>query len=212
MCETAGHRLIRFAELTGRGEQVVHMRRGMGRAAKWAVPVGVLVVVVAVLWAGLNGSGRQSVVDAEPLGNAPVGTSGQNEDAPEPYGTAATLHDLETMTGVVDEHELIGRRVDFHVKVVDIGNAGAFWIGTGDNRELVVLGRDNRSDAQRDLGAPSPDNIKLVAGGQMVHVTGTIEPVPYAEARDSWGLSAPQHHAIDNPKVYIRADSVTPEG
>jgi hypothetical protein len=184
----------------------------MRRTATWAVPAGILVVVVAFLLAGPYFRSRHAVVDVEPPGNAPVSTSGQNEDAPEPYGTAATLHDLETMTGAVDEHELIGRRVDFHVKVVDIGNDGAFWIGTGDNRELVVPGRDNRSDAQRDFGAPSPNNIKRVVGGQVVHVMGTIEPVPHAEARYGWGLSAPQHHAIDNLKVYIRADSVTAEG
>jgi hypothetical protein len=50
----------------------------------------------------------------------------------------------------------------------------------------------------------------------MVRITGTIEGIPDAEARYSWGINDPQHHSSDDllkdQKVYIRADHVTPEG
>jgi len=76
----------------------------------------------------------------------------------------------------------------------------------------VVLGRDNRSNAQRDRGAPSPNDIKPAGPGQMVHITGTIEGVPNAEARYSSGLNDSQRRALRDQKVYIRADRVTPGG
>jgi hypothetical protein len=50
----------------------------------------------------------------------------------------------------------------------------------------------------------------------MVRITGTIEGIPNAEARYSWGLNDPQPPAsmeqLKDQKVYIRADHVTPEG
>ncbi len=183
----------------------------MKRTAPWALAAGILVTVVTLLLAGPHVRDRRTSPGTVPLDATPVGTSGHMEDSPDPYATAAILHDLETMTGAVDEHELIGRRVDFHEKVVGVGASGAFWIGTGDNRELVVAGRDTRTGDRGDGGDASTTAVMPVAGGQMVHVTGTIEPVPYAETRSSWRVSDTRHGALDDVKVYIRADSVTPD-
>jgi hypothetical protein len=110
-----------------------------------------------------------------------VGTAGR-ERTDEQDESLATLHDLETVTGTVDPHELIDQRVDFHEKVTDINNDMSFWVGTKDNRMLVVLGRR----------APSPNDIKPATPGQMVHITGTIEG--------------------QDRNVYIRAEHVMPEG
>ena len=185
----------------------------MRRAAIWAAFTGVLVLVVALMWAGPYIRSRHGA-GVSPAGNA-VGTAGR-EDVDEPDESPATLHDLETVTGTVDPHELIGRRVDFYVKVGDINNYTSFWVSNKDNRMLVVLGRDNRSEAQRVHGAPSPNDINPAAPGQMVRITGTIEGIPNAEARNSWGSNDPQHGAFNDQlkdqKVYIRAEHVTPQG
>src|SRR6185436_15693236 len=124
----------------------------MKRTAMWASAGGVLTLIVALMWAipyidSRHGTGVSAV------GDPPVGTAGH--DAVEPDESPATLHDLETVTGTVDPHELIGQRVDFHVKVADINNYSSFWVSNKDNRMLVVLGRDNRSDAQRVHGVAS---------------------------------------------------------
>jgi len=183
----------------------------MKRTAIWGIAIGIVTLIVALMWAGPYIRSRHGA-GVSPVSNPPVGTAGR--DAPDE--SPATLHDLETVTGTVDPHELIGRRVDFHVKVADINNYTSFWVGNKDNRMLVVLARDNRSEAQRVHGAASPNDIKPAAAGQMVHITGTIEGIPNAEARFSWGLNDPQHGALDDQlkdqKVYIRAEHVTPEG
>jgi hypothetical protein len=151
------------------------------------------------MWAASYPQSRAGT-GAGPVGNPPVGTSGREADQPEE--SPATLHDLETLTGTVDPHELIGQTVDFHVKVADINDYASFWVGNKDNRMLVVPLH----------GVPSPNDVKPAAAGQMVHITGTIEGIPNAEARYSWGLNDSQRRALEDEKVYIRAEHVTPEG
>ena len=178
--------------------------------SKWAIYVGLIALGIALLVAWPYYRSRHGT-GISPLGNPPVGTSG-HEGAPEAEEPPATLHDLETVTGAVDPHELIGRRVDFHVKVADIANNTSFWVGNKDNRMLVVLGRDNRSDAQRDHGNASPNDIQPVKPGQTARVTGTIEGLPDAEGRFSWGLNDSVRRELKDQKVYIRATNVMPEG
>lgn len=179
------------------------------RIAGWAIFGGIVALIAALTWAGPYFRSRHGI-GVSPVGNPAVGTSGR-EAGGEPEESAATLHDLETVTGAVDPHELIGRRVDFHVTVADVNNYTSFWVGDKDNRMLVVVGRD-RSDAHRDRSAPSSDNIKPIAPGLTVRVTGMIEAIPNAEARLSWGLNDAQRGALKDQTVYIRADSIAPEG
>src|SRR4029453_16749174 len=150
----------------------------MKRTATWATFMGIVAVFAAWMWAApYQRSGEGSA--ASPVRNPPVGTAGR-EAANEPEESPATLHDLETVTGTVDPHELIGRRVDFHVQVADINNDTSFWVGNKDNRLLVV----------RFHGALSPNDIPPpLTSGQTVRITGTIESVPNDEARYSWGLN-----------------------
>ena len=157
----------------------------MRREAVWATFVGVLALIVALMWVvPYHRSGPGTGVSA--VGYPPVGTAGR-ESADEPDESPATLHDLETVTGTVDPHELIGRRVDFHVKVADIYNYTSFWVANKDNRMLVVH------------AAPSPNDIRHAAPGQMVRITGTIEGIPFKDQ-------------LKDQTVYIRAEHVTPEG
>jgi hypothetical protein len=154
----------------------------MRREALWAAMIG----IVALIWVAPYHGGRQDT-GVSVVGDPPVGTAGR-EEANQQDESPATLHDLETVTGTVDPHELIGTRVDFHVKVADINNYTSFWIANQDNRMLVVLGR-----------APSPNDIKPAAPGQMVRITGTIEGIP-------------SNDRLQDQTVYIRAEHVTPEG
>ena len=153
----------------------------------WATFIGIVAVIATLMWAAPYHQSRAGT-GGSPLGNPPVGTAGR-EAANEPDESPATLHDLETVTGSVDPHELIGGRVDFHLKVADINNNTSFWVGNKDNRMLVVH------------SAPSND-IEPAALGQMVRITGTIESIPNAAFGDQ----------LKDQKVYIRAEHVTPEG
>ena len=149
------------------------MGRAHARCVKhtwWAAAAGITALILTLLLSTPSGEPQDA-----------VGTTGHlmadGEDSP------ATLHDLETATGAVDQNELIGRRVDFHVKVADLASDTSFWVGSKDNRMLVVLGRDNGSDA-------------FITVGHTARITGTIEE-----------LSKP----LNDQKVYIRADNVIPE-
>jgi hypothetical protein len=159
----------------------------MQRTAVWAAFIGVLALIVALMWAGPYIRSRHGT-GVSAVSNPPVGTAG-HEGADEADESPATLHDLETVTGTVDPHELIGQRVDLHVQVADINNDTSFWVGIKDNRMLVVH------------NAPSPNDIKPATRGQRVRITGTIEGIPNTDAR-----------AFEDQKVYIRAEHVTPEG
>jgi len=113
----------------------------------WILVGGLAALVLAALAPDPRNEAREA--------DLPVGTAGY-APAPEPVESLATLHDLETMTGVVDAHQLIGWHVDFHVKVGGVQDATSFWIGRNDNRVFVV--------------AMTP-----VQPGQPVRITGTIE-------------------------------------
>ena len=165
----------------------------------WAAHIGVVAVIGALMWVAPYQQSRADT-GVSPVSDPPVGTAGRDA-ANEPEASPATLYDLETVTGAVDPHELIGGAVDFHVKVADINNDTTFWVSNKDNRILVVL-----------HGTLSPHDIKLATPGQVVHITGTIEGVPNAEARYSWGLNDSQRRTLEDQKVYIRAEHVTPEG
>jgi hypothetical protein len=178
--------------------------------SKWAVYLGVTALVIALMVAWPHYGSRRGT-GASPMGNPPVGTAG-HETAPGPEDSPATVHDLDTVLRTVDQNELIGRRIDFHVKVADVNNYTSFWVGNKDNRMLVVLARDNRTDAQRDRGAPSTNGIQPVNAGQTARITGTIEGIPHAEARYSWGINDSVRRALKDQKVYIRADTIAPEG
>src|SRR5688500_6502413 len=116
----------------------------------------VVVLVAFAVWLS-PGGGRglehgTGLVRTETGNPGVVGTSGQAEGAGQNSGPAATgaiIHELETITGSNDGHELVGRRVDLHVPISQHVNDVAFWVGMGDNRLLVVLARDDRDGQER---------------------------------------------------------------
>ncbi|HEY3159065.1 MAG TPA: hypothetical protein VGJ78_08920 [Vicinamibacterales bacterium] len=113
----------------------------------WIVAGVLTALMLVALWPAPHVDGRRA--------ERPVGTAGYAA-APEPEDSPATLHDLETIAGALDPHQLLGWRVDFHVKVSGILDPTSFWIGKADNRVLVV--------------AMTP-----VEPGQAVWITGTVE-------------------------------------
>ena len=137
-------------------------------------------------------SGQQGVVNSENSGPGLV-----------------TIHELETITGVNDGHELVGRRVDLHVPVQQHINDVAFWVGPSDNRLLVVLARDNRDGETRQRGEPASTGLGQVQPGRQAAISGTIERVPYAEAMYSWGLTNNDRRELMDRRIYVRADTVT---
>jgi hypothetical protein len=120
---------------------------------------------VAVLAAGAAVFVLLQLAPSSAVQSDTIGTAGS--ELPDPLDTPATLYDLETVTGTLDPYELVGQHVDFHLHVADIAADNSFWVGTRDNRVLVVR---------------SKGHTPLVKG-QLVRISGTIEPLRPA-ARD----------------------------
>jgi hypothetical protein len=136
-----------------------------------------------------------------------LGTSGTfDEQAP---ADTTVIREIETITGLVDRHPLIGRKVELHVPVAGNANDKAFWVGEKDNRVLVVPRRDLRDNAARQDGGVAGNHIARLEIGHMAAITGSIQPVPIVEQRDSWGLTNEDREELAARGVYLRADSIS---
>lgn len=134
-----------------------------------AVLLGVLGLTIAAVRVG-----REAAQDRL------VGTTGTLPDE-DPEGI---IHELETITGMNDGHEFVGRRVALHVPVQSRIDDMAFWVGSADNRVLVVLPSSHGLDAEFD--------------GEMVTISGTVDRVPTNDFS----------YEGDRP-IYIRAEAVS---
>ena len=150
----------------------------------------------------------RGVTDARAVGTAGTTAVGSTDRASD---AAATIKELETITGDNDGHELVGRKVDLHVPVQSRANNVSFWVGEKDNRMLVVMDRDRRSAAQRQQGGVANNPISPVHAGQQADITGTIQKLPRVEAMYSWGLSRDDWNELASRPLYIRADAVRGE-
>jgi hypothetical protein len=179
---------------------------------------GILLAVLVAFGAGMliypefadHAPTRNRDSGASSSGTAPIGTSGREripgaEDNSGPSARPSVIRELETIVGMNDGHELIGRKVHLDIPVAQHINDVAFWIGAGDNRLLVVLARDNRDGADRQRGRPSSTNLQAHTG-ERVTVTGTVQGLPHAEAMHSWGLTNRDREELRQRKIYIRAE------
>jgi hypothetical protein len=174
----------------------------MKRRWMWVVAAGIAAIVVVLGWLGPYFGSRHLTGPASSTVPNALGTAGRTESGPVDVDVApATIREIETITGAVDGHELIGRRVDLNLQATGVTNKGAFWVGSRDNHVLVAPSRDARTQSQP------------VGEAERVTISGTIEPVPNAKAKErlSWGLTAPDLVQLSDQKIYIRADRVTPE-
>ena len=125
-----------------------------------------------------------------------------------PVSTTGTpLATLQRIGGRDDLTARVGERAEV---VVDIGQAVndvAFWSGFAADEILIVINRGARSGIQRQVGAPSDTDFTPPPRG-LVTVSGVIEPLPYAEAMHSWGLTRRDVAVVQERQVYLRVDRV----
>ena len=159
--------------------------------SRWVWAVGGAIVAMVVV-GNLTGPASSDAPAA-------IGTAGRDDPEALDDVSPSTIHDVETITGAIDGHELIGRRVDLHAKAVGVTNKGAFWVGARDNHVLVAPARDQ------------PIARRPVREGQAVRISGIIQEVPKAKERLSWDLTAPDLLQLTDQRIYIRADRLRPE-
>lgn len=195
-------------------DYMVGTRRTRKRALLFVAAAVVALGALAVWLSPGGGAGIDrgpELVRTETGNPGAVGTTGEHAaEAEQDSGPPASgiIRDLETITGTNDGHELVGRRVDLHAPVSRHINDVAFWVGTGDNRVLVVLARDDRDGQERQRGEPSSTGISAMKAGQQATISGTIQRVPYAEAMYSWGLTTADRSELMDRRIYVKADSV----
>jgi hypothetical protein len=184
---------------------------------RWLFPVGVLVALPAL---GIYALGETSGTAFWPSHNAlmrnsaperAVGTSGQTPAVARSSdeSTGAVIRDVETITGINDRHPLVGRRVDLRAPIAARANDQAFWIGSKDNLVLVVPRRDRRDSQMRQQGQVANTGLPMLESGKMVSISGSIERLPRAEERYSWGLTSADLAAAAAVGVYVHADVVS---
>jgi hypothetical protein len=163
----------------------------------WVVAAGVAAMVVLLGWLGpyvgrrhLTGPASSGIPYAE-------GTAGREQpEATDAVVPPSTIQEIETITGAVDGHELIGRRVELRLKATGVTGQGAFWVGPQDNHVLVAPARDE------------PTARRPVREGEAVTILGTVLEMPNAKQRLSWGLTAPDLVQLTDQRIYIRADRI----
>jgi hypothetical protein len=184
---------------------------------RWVLPVLFMLVVPAIAIEEFHETSRNS---REPLQNSmlnglpttgeagAVGTAGRDRSVAESM-VSYSIHEVETITGLVDRRPLIGRKVELHVPVLDMANDQAFWIGERDNRILVVPSRDHRDRAERQAGFVASNSVAPLEVGKTAAISGTIQPIPMAEGTYSWGLTTADREELAARGVYLRADSIS---
>lgn len=93
---------------------------------------------------------------------------------------------------------------------IDIGQAVndvAFWAGSPPDELLVVINRGAWSGQRQQLGLPSDTDVTARPRG-LVTVRGVVEPLPYAEAMSSWGLTRRDVAVAQERSVYVRVDRI----
>lgn len=189
----------------------------MTSQGRWrmVLPIGLLVLLPAIGIYGL----RETVGDSFwPSHNAwmhgtaeshgAVGTSGSViETSDKPHDSV--IREIETITGLSDGHPLIGRKVELHVPIAGQANDQAFWIGSNDNRVLVVPHRDRRNGSERQAGRLADNAVAPLEAGETVLISGSIQKLPAAEERFNWDLTNHDEREVAASGVYLRADTVT---
>lgn len=179
---------------------------------------GIAVIVLAIgavaltaLGSRMSIPGTRSSQTLESVAEAAVGTTGVHPTANAVRFRPGlpTIHELETITGVNDGHLLVGRRADLHVPVQQSINDSVFWVGSKDNRLLVVVRPRRNPRPQRDGTATSNGHGGTVQAGERATVVGSIQRIPDDEAMSSWGLTDADLAESMERRIYLRAESIS---
>jgi len=187
------------------------------------------VLIVAIIGLGFYVVGQQQLAERaladldttdarETASRGSTGTSGHDQPLIVGAGgidgaSHAVIQDLETITGTIDGHELVGRRVDVHVPVQKLASSVAFWAGPADNRILVALPRTSRDPGGRRHDARPSHHTMPVHDGEQAIVSGSVQRVPEkSDDLRAWQLTDADRHEVEDRNIYIRADRVTPSG
>jgi hypothetical protein len=180
------------------------METALERDVKAVIILG---VAASLIVASAYAVDRYVLADAQSAARDVIGTAGRVEPPPVADSAVVTLdavapaiiQEVETITGSVDGHQLIGRKVDLHVPVQSVADNAAFWIGERDNRVLVRLRH-------------APHGAITMRTGQRAAVSGTIQRAPSPDEIDSWGLTVEEAADLADRRIYIRADGISSHG
>jgi hypothetical protein len=184
---------------------------------RWVLPILVLLLVPVggmMILGETTGDPAWPTHNAILQGHAPMrhevaGTAGTASTIPVPSDDPAVIREVESITGLVDRHPLIGQKVELHVPVAERAADHAFWIGEPGNRLLVVLRRDHRDDVQRQEGLVAGNGIATLEPGKTAVIAGSIQKLPRFEDMYSWGLTRLDRAELGSMGVYLRADQVS---
>jgi hypothetical protein len=169
----------------------------MRMTRRWMWVVAAAVAAMVVLLGGVGPYfGKRHLTGATSGIPYSEGTAGRDEPEVADAVPPSTIQEIETITGAVDGHELIGRRVELRLKATGVTSRGAFWVGPQDNHVLVAPARDE------------PIARRPVREGEAVTIVGTVLEMPNAKQRLSWGLTAPDLVQLTDQRIYIRADRI----
>lgn len=184
---------------------------------RWVLPILVLLVLpVGATWLlhETSRNGREPLLNQMQTGvptageAGAVGTSGRDR-SPAEASLVYSIHELETITGLVDRRPLVGRKVELRAPVAAVANDQAFWIGEQDNRLLVVPTRDRRDSIQRQAGEVTGNDIAKLDTGKTAVISGIVQQMPLPEQAYSWGLTTEDREELAARGVYLRADRVS---
>jgi hypothetical protein len=184
---------------------------------RWALPILLMVALPVAAFYFLHETSRntpapllQTMLNGLPTvgERGATGTAGRDRSAAE--STAVySIREVESITGLGDRQQLVGRKVELRVPVLGIANDEAFWIGERDNRILVVPDRDHRDSAQRQAGLVSTNDIAPLEADTVAVISGTIQRLPIAEETFSWGLTTRDREEVAASGIYLRAETVS---
>jgi hypothetical protein len=123
--------------------------------------------------------------------------------------TGTAIAAVARIGGLEDLSELVGQRVELAVDIGKAVNDVAFWSGSPPDQLLVVINRGGRSARDQSLGRAAGDPLSAPVQGTAL-VRGVIEPLPYAEAMFSWGLTRRDVAVAQERGVYLRVDEIVP--
>jgi hypothetical protein len=101
---------------------------------------------------------------------------------------------------------LVGRKVRIeNARVLDVTGDRDFWIGEGDNRQILVILNQVMTPQQ-----PRIEGRYDVNAGQTLDILdGEVKAIPqWEDARSRWNLNQNLRTRFDNQRVYIEADKL----